>query len=194
VNDAVITAEKVGAEGSPVYLLSFDTSLLCESASSFEVSSDGQVLYQGGLHSFSYINENLYKYSQVAISYTMDNWVALNDPNLYVYLTAENHELTVNDETFLATWDEDTSTFILEPAEIAPPPGPETGTPASGDFDGDGHTTAAEALLLARAVIDNTASSAFSEAQTDAMDMDRDGVLTMADALLVIRKAMGITS
>jgi hypothetical protein len=71
--------------------------------------------------------------------------------------------------------------------------GPTTGAPASGDLDGDGTATAAEALQLARAVIDGTAASTFTVDQFAAMDMDLDGSLTMSDALIVIRYAMGLS-
>jgi fibronectin type 3 domain-containing protein/PKD repeat protein len=72
------------------------------------------------------------------------------------------------------------------------------GTPGTGDFNGDGHIAASEALIAARAVVLGTTTSAFSAddavkaRQIDALDMDRDGKLTMADAVLILRKAAGL--
>jgi hypothetical protein len=65
------------------------------------------------------------------------------------------------------------------------------GQPKSGDFDGDGATTASDALQLARLVI-GRGSSSLTPAQIAAVDMDGDGILTMADVLMVMRKAIGL--
>ncbi|MDR0916846.1 MAG: S-layer homology domain-containing protein, partial [Oscillospiraceae bacterium] len=119
VNDTAITAEKVDGGGTAsVYLLTFNTELLSADADTFTVKTDGgnTPIYSGGLHRYKYINEQLPKLSQIAISYTVDNWVALDDPNLYLYLTGENHALDVNGEAFTATWNATTETFTVASA------------------------------------------------------------------------------
>jgi hypothetical protein len=60
------------------------------------------------------------------------------------------------------------------------------GAPGSGDLDGDGIVTLAEAMMVAQAVIGGVS---FTPEQKAAMDMDGDGVLTMADVILIMRKA-----
>jgi hypothetical protein len=104
VSDVAITAKKVDAAGKEVYAFAFDTSLLKAPANIFTVADGEGTIYAGGLHKYSYINENRQKNAQLGISYTMDNWVPLSDPNLYLYLTGEDHTLTVNGELFTATW------------------------------------------------------------------------------------------
>jgi hypothetical protein len=66
------------------------------------------------------------------------------------------------------------------------------GTPGSGDLNGDGAVTAAEALITARAVVTGSASAGLSEAQVAALDVDGDGQLTMADVVLSLRMAVGL--
>ena len=62
---------------------------------------------------FTAVNEALVKEEQISINYTMDNWVALNDPHLYLYLTGENHTLNVNGTLYNAVWDDDAKTFTV---------------------------------------------------------------------------------
>jgi hypothetical protein len=73
--------------------------------------------------------------------------------------------------------------------EDTTPPDPEVGEPGSGDLDGDGSATAAEALTVSRYV---TVIGTLSEAQIAAADIDGDGVLTMLDAILLMRRAVGL--
>lgn len=63
---------------------------------------------------------------------------------------------------------------------------PTVGAPGSGDLDGDGIVTLAEAMIAAQAVIGGVT---FTPEQLAALDMDGDGVLTMADVILIMRKA-----
>jgi fibronectin type 3 domain-containing protein len=65
----------------------------------------------------------------------------------------------------------------------------QVGAPGSGDFDGDGFVTAADALTAATSVISGTA---LTDGQKAAVDIDKDGILTMADVVLIMRKAMGL--
>jgi hypothetical protein len=189
VNDIAITAAKVrGTTTQPVHLLAFDTTQLSSPATSFTVTDEGaQLLYSGGLHAFAYVNENLQKDSQIAVNYTIDNWVVLDDPNLYLYLTAASHTLSINNERFSVEWDAQTSTFSVT---AAVDPGEQVGLPGSGDLFGTGTVTLANAIIVARALIglDNT----LTPAQIAAADMDGSGALTMADMVLIMRKAAGL--
>ena len=105
--------EQVDGAGNPIYLLAFDTQQLVTPASGFTVKDGGTEIYSGGLHGWSYINENLHKTSQISVNYTIDNWALLDDPNLYLYLTGEDHVLTVNGEKFTVEWDDTTETFSV---------------------------------------------------------------------------------
>ena len=111
-----ITADVV-IGNKPAYLLILNTSAV-KSGAPYRVVVDGAAqTYSEGLHNYCYINESLEKGSQIDIAYTMDNWAALNDPNLYLYLTGEDHTLTVNGETFKATWDGDNESFTVTDVE-----------------------------------------------------------------------------
>jgi hypothetical protein len=185
VSDVAITADKVDGEGDPVYLLPFDTSQLSGDAEYFAVSVDGNELYSGGLHRYAYVNEDLYKDLQVPVSFTMDNWVPLNDPHLYLYLTGDEHTLEVNGEEFAVSFDEASGAFDVTPLTD----GPSVGAPGSGDLDGDGTATAAEALQVARAAIFGYGD--WSAALVAAADIDGDSVVTASDAYRALRKAAG---
>jgi hypothetical protein len=142
-NNVAITANKKNASGSPVYLLVFDTTNLKQSAGSFTVRDGNSAVYSGGLHTHGYVNADLQKYSQISINYTLDNWVPLNDPNLYLYLTGENHTLTVNGESFTATWNAATEKFTVTDAggsTVNDPPG-ETTAIAKTTVEEDAATT-----------------------------------------------------
>jgi hypothetical protein len=119
VNDVAIKATKFNADSQPVYIVPFDTSLLETAASTFDASIDGVPYYSGGTHNYKFIQEDLPKSQQFAITATIANWVENPDTNLYFYVTGEDHELTVNGETFIATWDSETSSFA-----VAAPVGP----------------------------------------------------------------------
>jgi len=69
-------------------------------------------------------------------------------------------------------------------------PGETVGLPGSGDLDGDGLVTIAEALIAAQVVISGIGD--LTPAQIDALDIDRDGALTMADIVFIMRLAMGL--
>jgi hypothetical protein len=149
VNDIVITAEKTNGSGQPVYLLKLDTSKLKQSARSFTVRDGNAALYSGGLHEYAYINEDLQKLSQVDINYTVDNWIPLSDPNLYLYLTGEDHALTVNSENVSAKWNAESKTFDVAYAsgEIVSPGANtgETAAPGTTTVTDDSATTIVDA-------------------------------------------------
>lgn len=109
LNDSAITALRLNSpqEEDAVYKLAFDTTSLSTAAEGFVVLVDGNPYYTGGLHGYSFIQENLDKQTgeQLSITSTPSNWRANDDPCLYLYLTAEDHELTVNGENFDVTCD-----------------------------------------------------------------------------------------
>ncbi len=102
INDAAITASKTDAMGNPVYKLAFNTRRLETAAASFNVKVDGNDYYSGGLHKYDYTGST---------TSTVANWSASSDKHLYLYLSGQDHTLTVNGETFQVTWDNTNSTF-----------------------------------------------------------------------------------
>jgi hypothetical protein len=69
---------------------------------------------------------------------------------------------------------------------------PLVGAPGSGDLNGDGVVTAAEALTAARAAVSGIVAAELDDAQVAALDMDSDGNITMADVVIILRKAVGL--
>ncbi len=106
VNDAAMTAARWNTDGegkTAVYKCIVDTKGL--EGDTFTVSVDGEPFYTGGLHTYHYVNEALSKEEQTTPATTMDNWAANDDTNLYLYLTGEDHEITVNGVTYEAVFD-----------------------------------------------------------------------------------------
>jgi hypothetical protein len=89
-----------------------------------------------------------------------------------------------------ATWQKADTRYTGSFAVAAVPEAEQVGAPGSGDLDGDGAITAAEAVIVAQAVISGGAG--FTPAQIAAADIDGDGILTMADAVKLVRKMMGL--
>ena len=111
-NKAVTAAVK-DADDNELALLELDTSLL-PAADSYTVKEGGSVLYSGPRHKYSYVNENTEKDGQTPITSTPTNWRdTLNDPNLYLYATKEDHTYNVNGKTVEAAWDAEASSFVL---------------------------------------------------------------------------------
>ncbi|ATW24905.1 S-layer homology domain-containing protein [Candidatus Formimonas warabiya] len=114
VSDAAITAAKMNnvTDKETVYRLVFDTSDLAESADNFTVKVDGEDFYAGPGHEW-----------QVGTPDATVNGGAFavdtTETNLYLYVTGEDHTLTVNGETFNYTWNPETSTFTLAEAPPA---------------------------------------------------------------------------
>ncbi len=106
-----VTAKVVDANKNPLYLLVLSTSGV--SGSEFTVKEGDAVIYSGTTHRWAFVNEALEKNQQVDIKYTIDNWVELNDPNLYLYMTGEDHTLIVNGTEFAAKWDEESKSFTV---------------------------------------------------------------------------------
>ena len=108
INDLAITALKQNnsADKEAVYKCVFDTAQLGQSAEVFDVQIDGKDFFSGGLHGYSYVQEALDKGDQITISHTPSNWTEGTDTCLYFYLTAGDHTITVNGETFRAVCDQ----------------------------------------------------------------------------------------
>ena len=115
--NAGITASVENSSGEPLYLLVFNTESV--GGYNFTVKENGRDIYSGRLHEYTYINEALHKDSQVTVNYTLDNWTSLDDPNLYLYLTGEDHTIEVNGKSFTAEWNADSQTFTVKDASGA---------------------------------------------------------------------------
>jgi hypothetical protein len=147
VNDVAITATKLDGGGSPVSMLTIDTNDFPSSArGAYAVELDGQAVYGGGLHRYSYINENTPKSKQREPSITMDNWASGDDSHLYLYATEEDHTLTVNGAPATVAWDEAAGKFTYK---LGAPSAP-TWTPAP--VPQDSLTEAARGGIVAKAV------------------------------------------
>ena len=136
-----ITARVENSNGAPLYLLVFNTGSL--GGNSFTVREENKMIYAGGLHGYAYVNEALEKDNQIDVTYTIDNWTSLDDPNLYLYLTGEDHTLDVNGKTFTATWNADSQTFTVkdESGKTVEPSGETTPTPTKTDTEVNATTT-----------------------------------------------------
>ena len=108
-----VTADVVNSRGDKLYLLELDTSKLSKSASSFTVKEGNTTIYSGGLHEYRYVNDGTEKGGQATVNYTIDNWTTLDDSNLYLYFTGEDHSLDVNGAAVTAKWDAAAKTFTL---------------------------------------------------------------------------------
>ena len=138
-----ITANIVRADGAPLYMLELDTADI--SGDTFEVREGNTVIYSGPRHQYAYVNEALPKDSQIPINNTMDNWTALDDTDLYLYVTGEDHSLTVNGAKYTAIWNAASESFIV--TEDTSP------TVMLGDVDGNGKVTSWDVTLVRRFIV-----------------------------------------
>ncbi|MDR3294397.1 MAG: hypothetical protein LBT26_01010, partial [Clostridiales Family XIII bacterium] len=105
VDDALVTAEKLNADGSkPVSLLIFDTTKLEKTANSFTVKTDKGFSYSGGLHEYKYAES-----PTTIANFGYDG----SDKNLYFYLPETEQTLTVNNEKFTVKWDASKGAFTV---------------------------------------------------------------------------------
>ena len=131
VNGNKAITASVQTNGQSAYLLVFNTEGI--SGSTFTVTEGGTTVYSGPLHQYRYVNEDTEKYGQTSINYTMDNWTSLDDTNLYLYLTGEDHTLTVNGKTYNVTWDAATESFTVKDSSGSTVnPGSDGGTAGTG--------------------------------------------------------------
>lgn len=117
VNDAPMTAERVSAAGEKVYRCVIDTKGMA--AGFFTVRVDGEAAYTGGLHEWGYVQESLDKEDQDLITSTPANWKKTSDTCLYLYLTGENHDITVNGAAYAAAWDAKSKCFTVSKVTAA---------------------------------------------------------------------------
>ncbi len=111
-SNAAITASVKDASGNALYLAQIDTSGLLKT-SVYTVKSGNTTVYSGGLHKYASVNENYEKDYQSRINHTPDNWYALNDSSLYIYLKGETQELTVNGARYKAEFDTSAGKFTV---------------------------------------------------------------------------------
>lgn len=180
VNDAVITAARLNPEGEDVYLLTVDTSKI--SASSYTIAVDGTTWYTGGRYGYCYYMEDTNRDTDgdgladisTAPEGTPGNWVTLNEPCFYLYVTGENHVVTVNGTQYSYTWNEAASTF--------------TPNGAYGDVNGDGSIDSTDAAMVYRCANGKMALTGTKLIQAD---VNRDGNIDSIDAALIYRCANG---
>lgn len=112
-----ITAKKMNnsTDKKDALLLTFDTNdLNGKDAAAFTVKEGDSTIYSGGLHEYSFINEDKGKDEQQNVDKITQNWEKSTDSNLYLYLTKDAHTLTINDETFNVAYDADKDEFTYE--------------------------------------------------------------------------------
>jgi hypothetical protein len=108
VNYGFVMSPIAGDGGRPVRLLTFDTAWLKNRASTLSASSSAGYSYYGGLHEYRYTE---------SITYTPDNFGYDEDTNLYFHLPAVAEQtLTVNNEKFTVTMDDDDGAFVAKDA------------------------------------------------------------------------------
>jgi len=115
VTPIIITADKsIGASGTAVHLLTMDVSGIAANATgdayvAYLDNNATDPIYAGGLHGYAYTGTG---------TNAMTYWqTSTTDTNLYLYVTGENHTLTINDKKYDATWDSATSSFSVKEAE-----------------------------------------------------------------------------
>jgi hypothetical protein len=200
VNSACITGTKTNANGEAVYLLELDTSLLENKPEDgiYDVDIDGIDFYCGGLHKYSFINETATKTEQADISDTLSNWCENEDSCLYFYVTGTDHDITINNQSFTATWDGEAAQtsakntggcFTVEEVKVAPH--------TTGDINNNGKINIVDAQLCYDLACGNYKSGddpygAFplpdgwnTETLVAAVDVNEDGALDSSDAFAI---------
>ena len=112
-----ITADITDESGdNELYLAEIDTTVLPDT-DTYEVKVDGKLVYSGGLHKYAFVNENYTKNNQSDIESTIDNWTELDDPCLYIYMTGEKHNVTVNGYKVNVDWNSVTKKLKVDTSE-----------------------------------------------------------------------------
>ena len=123
VNDAIITAARKDAEGNDLYYCTIATAAAGVSADAnggYTILVDGKAYYKGNLHRYTYAYDGVDRNVtwNTTPNSTIGNWILdtseEKDTNAYLFLTGEDHEITVNGKTFTYLWDKDTETFSLQ--------------------------------------------------------------------------------
>ncbi len=115
INNVAMTAQRKNANNEDVYMAAIDTTGIdADSDGKFVVKVDegdsGVTLFEGTLNQNYYVQEAIDRESSSGLIDTnvdraCDNWQSSVDKNIYVYLTKGTHELTVNGEKRVATFD-----------------------------------------------------------------------------------------
>ena len=117
VDDTCISATKItGSSGTtPAYLCEVDLSDIAANANGnkYIVKIGNNTIYSGNGYEYDWCGSK----SADIMSYYPAN---AGDTNLYLYLSGEDHILTINGENFDATWDSETSTFSVTEASSGP--------------------------------------------------------------------------
>ena len=111
VNDASITAARLNAKEEKVYRLVLDTSAVGNISAPYTVKVDDEVVYVGGNHHYGFIQEKLDKGDQLTVTSTPSNWYAIDENNLYLYVTGKDHKININGVDVQYYWDEISETF-----------------------------------------------------------------------------------
>ena len=99
VNNVSMTALRTNEAGEDVYLCIVDTKDIAPNARGlYNVKVDGADYYTGGLHQYGFIQEGLDKGEQLAITSTPSNWYKNGETRLFLYLTGQDHTITINDK------------------------------------------------------------------------------------------------
>ncbi len=112
-----VTADVTDESGdNELYLAEIDTTVLPDT-DTYEVKVDGKLVYSGGLHKYAFVNENYTKTNQSGIGSTIDNWTETDDNCLYIYMTGEKHDVTVNGYKVNVDWNPLTKTLKADTSE-----------------------------------------------------------------------------
>lgn len=184
LNDAAITANKVNAEGKSVYLLRVDTSAV--TGETCTVAVDGVSSYSGPRYGYYFTYEDTNRSGEGTTKPvvstnplgTPGNWLPMSgdkaDNGLYLYVTGENHTVTVNGTAYDCVWDPETETFTLTEQEEE--------AVLYGDVNGDGKISAADAARVRQYV-----AKMDVEVNAQAADVNGDGKVSALDAAQIQR-------
>ena len=189
VNNVSMTAARTNISGEKVYLCVVDTAGVAPDANGqYTVKVDGKDYYTGGLHQYGYVQEALDKETgeQLTISTTPSNWYKNGETRLFLYLTGEDHTISINDQKpytvkFSAAADGTLAECNGGAFELPAPPELKL-TPTEVKLDAAGDTTQLEATLTG------------VEGGTITWTSADDKVATVDDTGLVTAVASGITT
>lgn len=186
VNDAAITAARLNSEDEDVFLLTLDTSGM--TASSYTIKVDGTTYYTGERYSYSYYKEDENRdtdgdgLADIATTPngTPGNWVSLDESCFYLYVTGENHTVSVNERTYHCIWNAAAGAFSLEEISVL-----------YGDANGDGAVNMNDVQVVFNAF---GGSVVLTGEQQKAADVNGDNAVDINDAQLIFSFFCGIIS
>ena len=116
VADLIITAQRVNGDGENVYFATISTEgISADSNGNYNLYVDDATkpIYSGPLHQHHFAYDGVDRditWETYPVS-TIANWYPMEDNNIYVFLTGENHTVTVNGVKQNLVWNEETGTF-----------------------------------------------------------------------------------